>query len=209
MKVSIKKNGIEKTALQMFKARGIKSVTVDDITSSMSISKKTFYNHFKSKEELLEHILNHSMTGFKQNVLILKLRHQELNQFLWISYYHLFWVRSFSLAMAHDIKKYYPDLAQIYVSFRELFIEAELRELLHDAKIKGTVRKEVDVNIFCQIQMKLVEGVVNHQLPSLLDQDQNSMFEHVVLNNLKGILNSSFKIQFELENFKLDLKEAS
>lgn len=40
-------------AMEMFKKRGIKGVTMDEIASSMGISKRTLYEMFENKEELL------------------------------------------------------------------------------------------------------------------------------------------------------------
>lgn len=209
MKDSVNKNRIEKTALELFRKFGIKSVTVNDITSTLAISKKTFYKHFNSKEELLEQLIDDTIHGFKQNVLILKLKHKGLDQFLWISYYHMFWLRTFSQVMIFDIKKYYPDLTQRYNSFRDLFITDRLVELIREAKVKGQVRTGVDEHLFCKVQLNLVESLMDNKLHFMMEQNQDSLFEHLVLNNLKGIITNSYEIQFELENFRLDLKEAS
>ena len=39
---------------EMFKAYGIKSVTMDDVARELGISKKTLYQYFKDKSELLK-----------------------------------------------------------------------------------------------------------------------------------------------------------
>ena len=47
------KKKIVETALQMFNSRGVRGVTMDDIASAMHISKRTLYESFANKEELL------------------------------------------------------------------------------------------------------------------------------------------------------------
>lgn len=48
---------ILKTASDLFLKYGLRSVTIDDICNELRISKKTFYMHFKQKEELVESLL--------------------------------------------------------------------------------------------------------------------------------------------------------
>jgi len=48
---------ILKTASDLFLKYGLRSVTIDDICNELHISKKTFYAHFKQKEELVESLL--------------------------------------------------------------------------------------------------------------------------------------------------------
>ena len=45
------------TAGEMFMRCGLRSVSIDDICNRIHISKKTFYMHFRSKEELIEALL--------------------------------------------------------------------------------------------------------------------------------------------------------
>ncbi len=48
---------ILKTASDLFLKYGLRSVSIDDICNELHISKKTFYAHFKQKEELVESLL--------------------------------------------------------------------------------------------------------------------------------------------------------
>ena len=41
-------------ATEMFMSQGFKTVTMDDIANDLSISKKTIYQHYASKPELIE-----------------------------------------------------------------------------------------------------------------------------------------------------------
>jgi len=48
-----KKLVLTKTALQLFYANGINSIGINEILKASGIAKKTLYNHFSSKEELI------------------------------------------------------------------------------------------------------------------------------------------------------------
>lgn len=48
---------IVETALQMFNERGCRGVTMDDIAQALHMSKRTLYETFANKEELLTECL--------------------------------------------------------------------------------------------------------------------------------------------------------
>ena len=58
--VEMKQQILEKTA-EMFERYGVRSVTMDDIANRISISKKTIYQHFKDKKEIVRVCLQHIM----------------------------------------------------------------------------------------------------------------------------------------------------
>lgn len=58
------KEFIEKSA-KLFMSRGFKTVTMDDIATELSVSKKTLYENFSSKENLIEAVLELSFHDTK------------------------------------------------------------------------------------------------------------------------------------------------
>lgn len=58
-------------ATELFTRQGIRSVTMDDVSRHLSISKKTLYQHFTDKDDLVE--------------TIVKRRLKSLNKIAWIS----------------------------------------------------------------------------------------------------------------------------
>lgn len=55
-------------AVQLFAARGIDATSVEEITDRADVGKGTFYRHFGSKEELLECLLDDSVTRLQKAV---------------------------------------------------------------------------------------------------------------------------------------------
>jgi AcrR family transcriptional regulator len=58
------KENIKNTALDLFAQKGFLSVTVEEIAISAGISKGLMYNYFKSKEALLDSIINDVLSDF-------------------------------------------------------------------------------------------------------------------------------------------------
>ena len=62
------KEEIEKRALNDFMQYGFKTFTMDDLASKMGISKKTLYEHFPSKNDLVEAVLDYALDMSCKNV---------------------------------------------------------------------------------------------------------------------------------------------
>ena len=62
------KQEIVKSALNDFTQYGFKTFTMDDLASKMGISKKTLYEHFPSKQDLVEAVLDYALDMSCKNV---------------------------------------------------------------------------------------------------------------------------------------------
>lgn len=62
------KEEIVKRALNDFMQYGFKTFTMDDLASKMGISKKTLYEHFPSKNDLVEAVLDYALDMSCKNV---------------------------------------------------------------------------------------------------------------------------------------------
>lgn len=63
----IKKKILVKSS-ELFVKKGIKRTSMDEISSSLSISKRTVYEHFQSKEELLRICITSRIEVYKQEI---------------------------------------------------------------------------------------------------------------------------------------------
>ena len=59
---------IIKKSADLFLSLGFKNITMDDIASSMGISKKTIYTHFSNKTELIETVTFSVLDYFHENI---------------------------------------------------------------------------------------------------------------------------------------------
>lgn len=128
------------TAGEMFMRCGLRSVSIDDICNRIHISKKTFYMHFRSKEELIEALLGSmrkqreaqvAATNRSSNAIdiamheISEARTNNANEL----FYNFF----------YDLRKYYPDI--------EARHESAMRQVMFDHFCRG-LRKGIEEGYF-------------------------------------------------------------
>ena len=60
---------ILRTSARLFRERGYDATSMNDIAGELNLSKGGLYHHFRSKDEILFHILNHAMDITEERVL--------------------------------------------------------------------------------------------------------------------------------------------
>lgn len=60
---------ILRTSARLFRERGYDATSMNDIAGALKLSKGGLYHHFRSKDEILFHILNHAMDITEERVL--------------------------------------------------------------------------------------------------------------------------------------------
>jgi AcrR family transcriptional regulator len=69
LKISSKREKLLQAAIKLFIKNGFHAVTVDAISDEAGITKKTLYNHFKSKEELILAALRYRDERFRNDFM--------------------------------------------------------------------------------------------------------------------------------------------
>jgi len=109
------KSKIINKAIDMFMEIGFKTLTVDDLASEMCISKRTIYEHFHNKHDLVEaatmHLFEKVSNGIDE---IFALNKNPIEELFVIKDFVMENLKNDSTSPIYQLKKYYP---QIYESF--------------------------------------------------------------------------------------------
>lgn len=194
-KYSATKNIID-TASKAFFTYGIKSITMDEIASSAGISKRTLYQLFKDKEELLLGTIINSqieMTQFSEGLL------KETDNVLEIILRtHKYLVHQYQ----NTDKRFFEDLVR-YPEAYKILTQGQQRDLSTSVEFfkkgvrQGIFREDVNFELFCEIMREQFHVFINSSIfsrYSFLEIHRNLIFIH-----LRGI--STEKGARELENF--------
>jgi TetR/AcrR family transcriptional regulator, cholesterol catabolism regulator len=107
-------------ATSLFLKYGIKSVTMDDISRSMSISKKTVYQYFHDKNEIVNKVAKY--TWKLKNRTFEEIQANAENAIEKLYRHSLFLRRSFEKmnpVVLFDLKKYYKDAWQLFIDYKK------------------------------------------------------------------------------------------
>lgn len=163
-------------AISQFHQLGIRSVSVDDICATLRISKKTFYQHFKKKEDLIEEIILHVQKEFvgrcmrqqkdKNSIDILIMNIREIKRAIEKESF-LFW---------YDLKKYYPSLYSRYYDLQRDVVRTTFEQNIRRGIDEGFYRNDIDIEMlsyFHTIQMR-------HTFETMIEDQQLFPLKRVV-----------------------------
>lgn len=182
------KKKILETARSQFIQFGFKSVTMDDIATSLSISKKTIYEHFANKTELVDACVEfvfHEMTLMVNGIL-----EKEDNPII-----GLFEVKKIALEhMANtsrspqfQLQKYYPE---IYAKLKKSELKTMgkgFKKSLEQGIAMGLFRSSIDVNFITRLYFNGIRGLRNPELFPADEYESNQLLENYLDYHLRAI----------------------
>lgn len=173
----------------LYQRYGIKSVTMDDVAQHLGISKKTLYEFFTDKEDLVRQVL---MWDYHRKFsCIEEIRERNLN-----AVEELFEVnkmikeiyKDYNPSVEYDIRKYYPSLyAQIRDVKRRKMLELSQNNL-SKGKREGLYRNDLNASILARLHVFRVEHILESELFTLEELTSLTVFNEIFLYHLNGIL---------------------
>ena len=162
-------------AHELFLRFGMKSVSMDDIAKHLGISKKTIYQAFEDKNQLVEAIANKEM--HETQLMINEIAVVSKNAIEEIIHTMQFMGKQFSRMnpnMIYDMQKYHPKAWLIFKAFKENFIMQIIVKNLEKGKAEGYYRKDISNKIMARLRLEQVEMAMN---PSIFPPDQFNIVE--------------------------------
>lgn len=166
------KNKIITYASTIFIQNGCRRITMDSIASDMHISKRTLYEQFGTKEELLSACLEHMMHQIEEKR---KLMEEHVKEPILRAMFHMRNATKNAhrgALLMHDVKQYYPKIYNRYYSAHNFDFEESVRKTLIEASEAGLLRPKFDL----ESTIRAIKSLVNTN-PSIMDN--STSMEHL------------------------------
>lgn len=179
------KSKILKGAESLFMKYGVRSISMDDIARHLSVSKKTLYQHFEDKEDIvticcqahigdvtrefqeIENVAENAIEELAKISLCLKQNSEEMNP-----------------TLLFDLQKYHPKAWNVWLDHKNKFIRESVIRNLKQGIEEGYFRPEIKVEIIAAMRLELVQLAFDDQLfpPSKFKvaEVQMQIFDHFV-----------------------------
>jgi len=147
-------------AAEMFLRYGVRSVTMDDVARELGMSKKTLYQSFANKDELVTETCRLHICAEEESF---KAIHDSAENALDELYQITLCVRQMmgriNPSLLFDLSKYHPDAWQLFLTFKSNFIYNQVKDNLERGKAEGYYRAEIRPDIMAKIRMEQVQTV--------------------------------------------------
>lgn len=133
---------------ELFLKYGLRSTSMDDICSHLKISKKTLYQHFSNKDNVVEQVLLYRRNSHQVKKDIEKLKQNNpIKIMLSIRDHIISSLNSRMPANLFDLKKYHPDVYQRVNEKDQIFIHNLLNEVINKGIEEGYFRKDINKSV--------------------------------------------------------------
>lgn len=185
-----KKQEIVGKVRQMYQQYGIKSVTMDDVVREVGISKKTLYQFFSDKSELITEVLScESSLRYSEHREAVKGASNAIEEMLGHYDFQMKMIREHNPSMIYDLKKYYPEIHNKFLEAKRKGIYEGILANLKRGKAEGVYREELNEEIIARLNLMRVEafiqsGIFNHD--EIMAPD---FFREMLTYHIYGIVN--------------------
>lgn len=182
------KNIILEKATELFTRKGIRGVTMDDVAKQLSISKKTLYQYFGDKDDLVETVVKLQIAMTQQNLKIFQ--EQAINavdeMILILEFINQFFSKRNPTAF-HDLQKYHPNAWKHFLNHKNNFLRKSIEDNLKWGLKEGLYRKDIDIRIISRLRMEQVEAVFNDDIFPTPDFNLSEVHVHSMKFYMYGI----------------------
>ncbi|MCH7415376.1 TetR/AcrR family transcriptional regulator [Belliella sp. R4-6] len=143
------------TAIDQFMQYGIRSVTMDDIARLSGVSKKTVYQEFVDKNQLVYETFQSALEQDECKMKALpKLNDGVIDHLVGLSSYVRKRFSQMNPFVMNELQRYYPQCWQIFEEFKQKHIHQEIIDVLVKGIEEGYFRPEINPQIIATMRIE-------------------------------------------------------
>lgn len=171
---------------RLFTEHGIRQITMDTIAQSLGISKRTIYENFKDKNDLLSSFITEAIIIHKKRSLeIMQNADNVIDALFAFGEYNQEAIKQINPSFFDDMKKYHPDVFKSIMSSGQIKNYEITYTILKRGMNENIFRKEIDLEIanrFIHHTMEFFQSIEEE-----LQCDHQLIWKSVHLPYLRGI----------------------
>lgn len=188
------KHRILTKAEEMSRQLGFRAITMDDLAAQLGISKKTIYQYYKDKNELVDDIVTQLLTKSEwQCIETAKKADNAVDEIFKAMQQIRVDMHNLSPIILHDLMKYFPETYKKFLIYKSDFMLPLIEKNLAKGKEEGFYRQDIDIEVMSKFRVETMLLAFNkHLFPAekySLVAVTNTLLEHFVLGiaTIKGL----------------------
>ncbi len=174
---------------QLYLRHGIRSVTMDDVAAELGISKKTLYQYFRDKADLVgavvdSYLMKDEVFHCQENKSL-----NAIDKILWIRKHISEMLKIVHNNMEYDLRKSYPDVYRQITDYKRKRIYQDNLTVMNQGKAEGLFREELDSDLMARIVVGRFLLVFNPDNEIFTDEEVRniSLFDEMVDYHFHGV----------------------
>ena len=176
---------------KLFHQFGIRSVTMEDISKHLSISKKTLYKYFSKKEDLVYQIAKGKIKANELKCIeICNASDNAIHEMILMMQILRELFKGMNSSVLFDLQKYYNKAWQLMEEHQNVFVRHLIEKNLARGIKEQLYRKDINIAILAKLRLEEVRLSFNPLVfeGHTLEEVQLSLLEHFMLGitTIKG-----------------------
>jgi TetR/AcrR family transcriptional regulator, cholesterol catabolism regulator len=190
---------------ELYMKYGIKSITMDDVSRELGISKKTLYQYVEDKDDLVGKFIDNEITMRHEEICkCFRIGYNAIEELFEISIFMNKLMRNQSTVTEYDLKKYYPAHYQKTLKARREGIYNYIMINLKKGITEGLYRKELNKEVIAKLYLWRSENTHFDELFTVEEFTSLKLFVELLTYHIRGI--ATEKGISVLEKKKLELE---
>jgi TetR/AcrR family transcriptional regulator, cholesterol catabolism regulator len=173
-------------AENLFRKYGTRSISMDDIAHHLSMSKKTIYESFADKDEMVYQII----TAFRKKLeglieVIFDRPANPIERLIKMFTCITSMINETNPSLIYDLQKYHANEWHILQEFRDDFLANKIKDIITEGIRKQYFNSTLDVNVYVILFLEVVQLPGNEKLFPLAKYSKQA----VVINLIDCLVN--------------------
>ena len=190
--MDIVRNQILEEAEALYTRYGLKSVSMDDVARKVGISKKTLYQHFAKKEDLIKEVMQ---CNFEEDLehfaASLNDSTDAIDEFLRNSRYFIREMRQISPTLFYDMQKYYGNIWLEQAKAHMSYFEKSMQDNIERGISEGLYRDDLIPSVISRIYQSTVMALLDTSIFPAHEISLDRIIQQKSLYHLYGIVTSA------------------
>ena len=184
--MSTKENIIEQAG-ELFLRYGIRSVSMDDIASKLGMSKKTLYQYFENKSDLIQHItISHIQKDLEMFNAIRDSASNAVEELMNFAKYLMEMIRQVSPTAMYDLQKYYRESWCKMQEVHKQYVYSSIKDNIERGQAQGLYRTEINADIAARIYVEGSHVVMDEDVFPMKDYKKEEIVKEFIHQFVHG-----------------------
>jgi AcrR family transcriptional regulator len=191
-------NKIYSKAEEMFMRYGVKSVTMDDLSRAIGISKKTLYQSVENKEDLINKVITFILMKEAKVMGVIRTKAKDaIEEVVMISRHVNKMLQAINPAAMYDLQKYYTQQFDLMRSLNDQMVYTIIKENMDKGIKEGFYRNNFNTEIIAKLYVGQADLIIDTQIFPTTKYDLMNVHREFVMHHLYSITTEKGKERLE------------
>lgn len=191
----------------LFMRYGVRSVTMDDISRELGISKKTLYKYISNKEELIKMTVQ-SFVEMEKSIIteVVNEYPDALEQMLKLELKIESTLGNLKPTVLYDLQKYYRKSWLIIKDDYLKYIEATIKRNLKKGIAQGCYRDNINVDLLSKLYVSSSYAMIDDKHLFFEKYSKDKLFREFFYHHLYGVVSQTGRKKLDKKMAKISRK---